>query len=148
MSALKQRLTEDMKTAMKAKEKDRLMTVRLILSAIKQREVDERIELTDEDVLVILDKLAKQRRESISQYKDAKRDDLVAKEEAELVIIKTYLPAQLSEEELTSLVKEAVAQSGAAGMQDMGKVMAIIKPQAQGRADMGQLSKLVKEALA
>ncbi len=148
MSALKQRLMDDMKAAMKAKEKDRLMTVRSIQAAIKQREVDERVELSDADVLLILDKQAKQRRESIAQYQDGGRDDLVAQEQLELEIIKTYLPIQLSDEELSSLVKDAVAQTGASSMQDMGKVMAIIKPKAQGRADMGQLSKLVKDALS
>jgi hypothetical protein len=148
MSALKQRLTDDMKMAMKAKEKDRLMTIRSIQAAIKQREVDERIELDDAAILAILDKLAKQRRESISQYQEAGRDDLVTQEQVELEIIQGYLPEQLSEEELKRLVKDAIAECDAHSMQDMGKVMAIIKPKAQGRADMGQLSKLVKDALA
>ncbi len=147
MSALKQRLTDDMKQAMKTKEKDRLMAIRLIQAAIKHREVDERIEVTDVDVLSILDKLAKQRRESITQYQQANRDDLVAKEQAELEIIQTYLPTPLSEAELNKMVKDAIAETGAATMQDMGKVMAIIKPKAQGRADMAELSKFVKQLL-
>jgi uncharacterized protein YqeY len=144
---LKSRLKADMITAMKAKETDRLGTIRLINSAIKQREVDERIELTDADVLVILDKLAKQRRDSISQFETAGRDDLVKKEQAELVIIQSYLPQQLSEAEIAQLVKEIVAEIKPATPQDMGKVMAALKPKVQGRADMSLVSRLVKEEM-
>jgi uncharacterized protein YqeY len=144
---LKSRLKADMISAMKAKETDRLGTIRLINSAIKQREVDERIELTDTDVLAILDKLAKQRRDSITQFAAAGRDDLVKGEEAELVIIQSYLPQQLSEAEIAQLVKEVVAQIKPASPQDMGKVMAALKPKVQGRADMTLVSRLVKESM-
>lgn len=134
-------------SAMKAKETERLGTIRLINSAIKQREVDERIDLTDTDVLAILDKLAKQRRDSISQFAAAGRDDLVKQEEAELVIIQSYLPAQLTEAELTQLIKEIVDEIKPASPQDMGKVMAALKPKVQGKADMGLVSRLVKELI-
>lgn len=134
-------------TAMKAKDTERLGTVRLINSAIKQREVDERIELTDADVLSILDKLAKQRRDSITQFASAGRDDLVKQEESELVIIQSYLPQQLTEAEILSLVKEVVAEVKPVTPQDMGKVMAALKPKVQGRADMGLVSRLVKESM-
>ncbi len=134
-------------SAMKAKETDRLGTIRLINSAIKQREVDERIELTDTDVLAILDKLAKQRRDSISQFETAGRDDLVKQEQFELSIIQSYLPAQLSEAEIKQLIEAAIAEVKPAGPQDMGKLMALLKPQMQGKADMGLVSKLVKESL-
>jgi uncharacterized protein YqeY len=144
---LKSRLKADMITAMKAKETDRLGTIRLINAAIKQREVDERIELTDTDVLAILDKLAKQRRDSISQFEAAGRNDLVEQEQSELVIIQSYLPQQLTEAEISALVKEVVAEVKPASPQDMGKVMAMLKPQVQGRADMTLVSKLVKEHL-
>jgi len=148
MSELKERIVEDMKTAMRAKEKDRLMTVRSILAVIKQQEVDTREELSDTDVLAILDKLSKQRRESISQYSAAGRDDLVAQEELELGFIQEYLPEPLTDDEIQGLVSEAIAGTGANSMQDMGKVMAHIKPLAQGRADMGKISGLIKSALA
>ncbi|WP_299876528.1 GatB/YqeY domain-containing protein [uncultured Cocleimonas sp.] len=148
MSDLKQRLSDDMKTAMRAKEKDLLLTVRTILAAIKQQEVDTREDLNDTDVLAILDKLSKQRRESISQFKDAGRDDLVAQEEMELGFIQRYLPEPLSDDEVQSLVTDAIASSGAESMKDMGKVMAILKPQMQGRADMGKISGIIKSALA
>lgn len=148
MSELKQRITEDMKTAMRAKEKDLLMTVRTILAAIKQQEVDTREDLNDTDVLSILDKLSKQRRESISQFKEAGRDDLVAQEEMELGFLQRYLPEPLSDEEVQTLVTEAIASSGAESMKEMGKVMAILKPQVQGRADMGKISGIIKSVLA
>ncbi len=148
MSDLKERIFEDMKTAMRAKEKDLLLTVRTILAAIKQQEVDTRQDLNDTEVLAILDKLSKQRRESISQFKDANREDLVAQEEMELGFIQRYLPEPLSDEEVQSLVTEAIASSGAESMKDMGKVMAILKPQVQGRADMGRISGIIKNALS
>jgi len=147
MSQLKERIFEDMKSAMRAKEKDLLMTVRSILAAIKQQEVDTRQDLDDTAVLAILDKLAKQRRESISQYSEAGRDDLVAQEELELGFIQTYLPEPLTQDEIQSLVNEAIAATGASSMKDMGKVMAHLKPLAQGRADMGKVSGLIKGAL-
>ena len=148
MSDLKKRIFEDMKTAMRAKEKDLLLTIRTILAAIKQQEVDTREDINDTDVLAILDKLSKQRRESISQFKDADREDLVAQEEMELGFIQRYLPEPLSDDEVQSLVTDAIASSGAESMKDMGKVMAILKPQVQGRADMGKISGIIKSALA
>ena len=144
---LREQLTADMKDAMRAKDKERLGTVRLILAAIKQREVDERIELDDTQVLVVLDKMLKQRRDSIKQYRDAGREELAAVEESEIVVIQNYLPAALSDEEIDTLIDEAVAASGAAGMQDMGKVMGQLKPKLQGRADMGQVSGKIKARL-
>ncbi len=144
---LKQRIDAEMKAAMRAKDKERLATVRLILAAIKQREVDERIELTDAQVLEVLDKMLKQRRDSVSQYQNAGRDELAAKEEAEIRVIQEFLPAALSEEELDRLVAEAVAATGADSVKDMGKVMGVLKPQVQGRADMGAVSARVKKAL-
>jgi uncharacterized protein YqeY len=147
MSPLKDRIFADMKTAMRAKEKDRLMTVRTILAAIKQQEVDTREDVDDADVLAILDKQSKQRRESISQYSQAGRDDLVAQEELELGFIQEYLPEPLSDDEIQSLIKEAIDATEAASMKDMGKVMAYIKPKAQGRADMGKISGQIKSAL-
>ncbi len=147
MSALKLRVVDDMKSAMRAKEKDRLMTMRNILAAIKQQEVDTRKELSDTDVLAILDKMSKQRRESISQYASAGRDDLVAQEELELGFIQEYLPEPLSDDEIQSLIKEAIETTEASSMKDMGKVMAHIKPIAQGRADMGKISGQIKSAL-
>jgi len=148
MSDLKKRIFEDMKTAMRAKEKDLLLTIRTILAAIKQQEVDTREDINDTDVLAILDKLSKQRRESISQFKDADREDLVAQEEMELGFIQRYLPEPLSDDEVQSLVTDAIASSGAESMKDMGKVMAILKPQVQGRADMGKISGIIKSVLA
>ncbi|MGD8207917.1 MAG: GatB/YqeY domain-containing protein [Thiohalocapsa sp.] len=147
-SALKARITEDMKTAMRSGDKERLGAIRLVLAAIKQVEVDTRETLADPQVVGILDKLAKQRRESISQYQDAGRDDLAAKEQRELELIQEYLPAALSEQELERIIEDALQQSGASGMKDMGRVMAIIKPQAQGRADMGAVSARVKQRLS
>lgn len=146
--SLKQRITEDMKSSMRAKDKERLTTIRLILAAIKQREVDERIELDDTQVLAVIDKMVKQRRDSITQFKDAGRDDLVKQEELELAIIQEYMPAQLSDEELNALIDEAISSTGAASMKEMGKVMGYIKPKAQGRADMGALSGKIKARLS
>ena len=147
MSALKQRLVDDMKSAMRAKEKDRLLTIRTILAAIKQQEVDTREDVDEAGVLAILDKQSKQRRESIAQFTKASRDDLVAQEELELGFIQEYLPEPLSDDEVQSLIKEAIDATGAESMKDMGKVMAHIKPKAQGRADMGKISGLIKAAL-
>jgi len=147
MSALKQRLVDDMKSAMRAKEKDRLMTIRTLLAAIKQQEVDTREELDDNDVLAILDKQSKQRRESISQFSSAGRDELVAQEELELGFIQEYLPEPMTDDEIQSLINEAVNATEASSMKDMGKVMAYIKPKAQGRADMGKISGQIKAAL-
>ncbi|WP_295385444.1 GatB/YqeY domain-containing protein [uncultured Thiodictyon sp.] len=144
---LKSQVQADMKTAMKAGEKTRLGVIRLILAAIKQREVDERIELDDTQVLAVLDKMMKQRRDSIEQYGAAGRQDLVDVERFEVEVIQGYLPAALSEAELTALVEAAVTASGAAALSDMGKVMAVLKPQVQGRADMGAVSALVKRRL-
>jgi uncharacterized protein len=145
--ALKDRLTEDMKNAMRAGEKERLATIRLALAAIKQREVDERISLDDTQVLAVLEKMIKQRREAITQFEAGKRPDLVAKESAEIVVIQAYLPAQLSEAELDTLISAAIAASGATSIKDMGKVMAAVKPQVQGRADMGAVSARIKQKL-
>lgn len=145
--SLKQRIQEDMKAALKGGDKPRLSAIRLILAAIKQREVDERIELDDTQVLAVLDKMAKQRRESISQFAAAGRTDLVEKEQAELEIIRSYLPQALTEAEIDAVIRSAIAEVGARGMQDMGKVMAAIKPKVQGRADLGQVSAKVKAAL-
>jgi len=147
MSDLKQKLSDDMKSAMRAKEKQRLLTVRTILANIKQQEVDTREDVNDTAVLAILDKMAKQRRESISQFSKAGRDDLVAQEEQELAIIQEYLPEPLNDDEIQSLIKEAIDASGASSIKEMGKVMAYIKPKAQGRADMGKISGLIKGAL-
>ena len=147
MAEIKQRINDDVKNAMRAKDKELLVTLRMILAAIKQKEVDERIELGDSQVLAVLDKMAKQHRDSINQFKEAGRDDLVEKENRELAIVQTYLPAQLSEDEIQQLIQQAIQESGAGSMQDMGKVMAILKPKLQGRADMGKISGLVKQAL-
>ncbi len=146
--SIKARIHEEMKAALKGGDKARLSTIRLIMAAIKQREVDERVELDDSQVLAVLDKMAKQRRESIGQYRDAGRDDLARKEEAELEVILSYLPEALSEEEIGRLITSAIEEAGATSMRDMGKVMAKLKPQIQGRADMGQVSARVKAALA
>lgn len=147
MSAIKQRLNDDVKVAMRNKDKDRLLTLRMILAAIKQKEVDERIDLDDSQVLAVLDKMAKQHRDSIAQYQKAGRDDLVTKENHELDIVQEYLPSQLGDDEIQALIQDAIKATGATSMQDMGKVMAEIKPKAQGRTDMGKLSGLVKAAL-
>ena len=145
--SLKGQITEDMKSAMKAGEKDRLKVVRLILAAIKQVEVDKRIELDDAAVLAVLDKMVKQRRDSVEQFENGNREDLAAIERAEIEVLQQYLPEQLSADELAALVDEAIAASGAESMRDMGKVMGQIKAKAAGRADMGALSTLVKERL-
>jgi uncharacterized protein len=145
--ALKERITEDMKSAMRAGERERLATIRLALAAIKQREVDERISLDDGQVLVVLEKMIKQRREAITQFHSGGRPDLVAKESAEIAVLQGYLPAQLSEAEIDALIAKAIAATGAATIKDMGKVMALVKPQAQGRADMGALSARIKQKL-
>ena len=147
MADIKNRISDDVKTAMRSKAKEQLAALRLIQAAFKQKEVDERIELNDEQVLAILDKMAKQHRESISQFKDAGRDDLVAIEEFELDIIEAYLPAKLSEAEVHDIIEAAIKESGAASIKDMGKVMGLIKGQLQGRADMGQVSGLIKTRL-
>ena len=145
--SLKERILQDVKDAMRAKDKPRLATIRLITAAIKQREVDERIELDDAQVLVVLDKMCKQRRESITQFEQAGRDDLAAQEKAELELIQQYLPEQLSEAEINELIDAAMEQTGASSMKDMGKVMGQLKPQLQGRADMGAVSALIKARL-
>ena len=145
---MKAQLTEDMKTAMKSGEKDRLAVIRSINAAIKQREIDERIEITDAVVLAVLEKMVKQRKDSLSQFEAANREDLAAVERYELGVIQTYLPAQMNEAELEAAVLASIAESGAAGPQDMGKVMAVLKPKVAGRADMGALSGLVKKKLA
>jgi len=148
MAALKDRITEEMKNAMRAGDKERLATIRLILSAIKQREVDERIQLDDTQVLAVIEKMIKMRKESISQFEAGGRADLVAKEQAEITVLQTYLPAQMSEAELDALITEAVASTGAASIKDMGKVMAAVKAKAQGRADMGAVSARIKQKLS
>ena len=145
--SLKNQITEDMKSAMKAGEKDRLKTVRLIMAAIKQVEVDQRVELDDAGVLSVLDKMVKQRRDSVTQFEKGGRDDLAAIEKAEIEVLANYLPEQLSAEELAALVDEVIAATGAEGMRDMGKVMGQIKAKAAGRADMGAVSATVKERL-
>ncbi len=147
-AALKLKITNDMKDAMRAQDKLKLQTIRLITAAIKQREVDERIELTDQDILVILDKMVKQRRDSVKQYEAAQREDLAAQERFEIELIQAYLPQALSDAEIEALIKAAIATSGAANMQDMSKVMQILKPQVQGRADMGAVSQKIKQALS
>ncbi len=149
MSApLKEQITNDMKAALKAGEKQRLAAIRLILAAIKQREVDERIELDDAQVLAILDKMIKQRRESISHYEAAKRDDLVAQEAYEIGVIQAYMPEALSSTEVETIILQAITETGATEIKDMGKVMALIKPQLQGRTDMGEVSKIIKAKLS
>ena len=145
--SLRDQITEDMKNAMRAKDAGRLGTIRLLLAAMKQKEVDERVELDDASVIAIVEKLIKQRKDSISQFQAAGREDLVAIENAELVVLQAYMPAQMSEAEVAAVVAEAVAQVGAAGPQDMGKVMGIVKPKLAGKADMGVVSAQVKAAL-
>ena len=146
--SLKAQITEDMKTAMRAKETARLGTIRLLLAAMKQREVDERIELTDADVIGVIEKMLKQRRDSIAAYESAKRTDLADIEKFEVSVLQTYLPQQLSEDEIKAILDKVVADTGAAGMQDMGKVMAAIKPLVAGKADMGMISGLIKAKLS
>ena len=145
--SLKNKITEDMKAAMRAKETARLGTVRLLLAAMKQKEVDERVELTDAVVLSIIEKMLKQRRESIAQYEQAARNDLADIEKAEIAVLSAYLPQQLSEAEVAQAVLAAIAESGAAGPKDMGKVMGLLKSRLAGHTDMGKLSGLVKAKL-
>ena len=146
-SPLKAQINEAMKAAMRAKEKERLGTIRLVLAEIKKVEVDERIDPDDARVTSILDKMVKQRRDSIKQFTDAGRDELAAKEQSEIEVIQEFLPQPLSAEEIASLIEEAIASTGAASMQDMGKVMGLLKPQMAGRADMGKVSGLIKQRL-
>jgi uncharacterized protein len=146
--SLKDQITEDMKNAMRAKEAERLGAIRLLLAAIKQREVDERVVVDDAGVIAIVEKLIKQRKDSISQFEKAGRADLVAIEAAEMAIMQAYLPAQLSDAEVAAIVTATIKQLGASGPQDMGKVIAALKPQLAGKADMGAVSGLVKAALA
>jgi len=146
--SLKVRVTDDMKNAMRAKDSARLGTIRLLLAAIKQREVDERIELDDTAIAGIVEKLIKQRKDSISQFQAAGRDDLVAAEQAELVVLHDYLPEQLSSAEVEAAIAAAITESGASSAKDMGKVMGLLKPRLAGRADMGQVSALIKAQLA
>ena len=146
--SLKDRITQDVKDAMRAKDKPRLATPRLITAAIKQREVDERIELDDTQVTLVLDKMVKQRRESIVQFEKAGRDDLIVIENNELEIIIPYLPEQLGEDEINALIDAALEQTGASSIKDMGKVMGQLKPQLQGKADMGAVSALIKSRLS
>ncbi len=148
MSELKQRITDDMKSAMKAKDSSALKAIRMILGAIKQKEVDERIELDDSAVTTVIQKMVKQRKDSISQFQAAGRDDLVANEEAELSIINQYMPEQMSEAEIVAAIDAAITQTGASSMQDMGKLMGTLKGQLAGKADMGQVSSLIRAKLA
>ncbi len=147
MSALKARLTEATKDAMRARDQSRLSVLRMAQAALKQVEVDERIELDDQRVLVILDKLVKQRQDSANQYTAANRQDLADRELAEIDVLREFLPAPLTDDEITTLIEQAIAECNASGMQDMGKVMGSLKPIMQGRADMGQVSKKIKARL-
>ena len=146
--SLKQRLTDDMKAAMKGGDKGSLGVIRLINAAIKQKEVDERVELDDAAVLAVLEKMVKQRKDSVSQFEGAGREDLAAIERAEIVVIERYLPAKLDEAAIAAVIEAAIASTGAAGPADMGKLMGVLKPQLAGQADMGQVSALVKRRLA
>jgi uncharacterized protein YqeY len=148
MSDLSTRINADVKAAMKAKDKPRLGVLRLITAAIKQREVDERITLDDNQVLAVLEKMVKQRKDSIAQYEKAGRDELAQQEAFEIGIIQDYLPEQLSDDEINALIAEAVSSSGAASMKDMGKVMGLLKPKLAGRADMGKVSQIIKKRLS
>ena len=145
---LKDQITEDMKSAMRAKQTERLSAIRMLLAAIKQREVDERIVMTDGDVVAVVEKLIKQRRDSISQYQAANRQDLANKEQAELAIYQAYMPQALSDAEVDATIAKAIASTGAVGTKDMGKVMAELKPQLAGKADMGKVSALIKAKLS
>jgi hypothetical protein len=145
--SLKARVTEDMKAAMRAGEKDRLSCIRMLQAGIKQREVDERIELDDTQVVSVIEKMIKQRRESVAQFQAGNRADLVAKETAEIDLLAGYLPAQLDAAALDGMISEAIAAAGATSMKEMGKVMAILKPKVQGRTDIGALSARIKTAL-
>ena len=146
--SLKERIQEDMKGAMRSGDKDRLGTIRLIMAAVKQREVDERITLDDAQLLTVLEKMGKQRRESIAQFQAGGRADLVAKENAELTIINAYMPAPLAADELDALINQAISETGAASIKDMGKVMNLIKSKAQGRADMAAVGARIKARLS
>jgi hypothetical protein len=146
--SLKSQVVEDMKTAMRAKDAAQLSTIRMLLAAIKQREVDERIELTDADVLTIIDKMIKQRRDSITQFEAGKREDLAAIERAEVALLENYMPARLADAEIDALIADAIASTGASGIAGMGKVMALLKPKLAGRADMGAVSARIKAKLA
>jgi len=148
MSQLKQLITNDMKLAMKAQDKPALKAIRMILGAIKQKEIDDRIELNNSQVLTVIQKMVKQRKDSISQFSDAGRTDLVEVEESELVIINNYMPEQLSDDEVDTAVTKAIADSGADSMKDMGKLMGILKVQLDGKADMGAVSQLIKAKLS
>lgn len=148
MADIKTNISNDVKSAMRSKNKNVLGALRFIQAAFKQKEVDERIELNEEQAIVILDKMAKQHRDSISQFKAAKRDDLVKIEEFELDIINTYLPTKLSDEEISVLIEGAISKSGAESIKDMGKIMSILKKRLQGRADMGKVSELIKSKLS
>ncbi|WP_037586548.1 GatB/YqeY domain-containing protein [Stenoxybacter acetivorans] len=145
---LKQRLQDDMKTAMRAKDSDTLSTVRMALAAVKQVEVDERIEVDDARVIAIITKMVKQRKESARMYEEAQRADLAAKEQAEIVLLQNYLPQMMNDEAIENAVRAAVAEVGAAGVGDMGKVMAVLKTRLAGQADMGEVSKKIKQVLA
>jgi uncharacterized protein YqeY len=145
---LKERITEDMKAAMRASDKERLSTIRMVQAAIKQREVDERITLDDAQVIAVLEKMVKQRKESVVQFEQGGRADLADKEKAEIALLQDYLPAQLSEAEVDALIREAIAATGATIMKDMGKVMGVVKAKAAGRADMGAVSARIKAALS
>ncbi len=146
--SLKQQITEDMKTAMRAKDSVRLGAIRLLLSAIKQREVDERIELTDADVIAVIEKMLKQRRDSIAAFESANRIDLADIEKFEVSVLQTYMPKQLSDEELNQIITQVIADTGAAGAKDMGKVVGLVKPLVAGVADMGKVSGLIKARLS
>jgi uncharacterized protein YqeY len=145
---LKERITEDMKAAMRASEKERLLTIRMVQAAIKQREVDERVVLDDAQVIAVLEKMVKQRRESIAAFEQGGRADLAEKERTEITLLQVYLPSQLSAAEVDALIKEAIATTGATSMKDMGKVMGAVKAKAAGRADMGAVSASIKAALS
>lgn len=147
MPTLKDRIQEDMKNAMRAKEKARLTTIRLILAAVKQKEIDDQISLDDSQVLAVLEKMVKQRRDSIKQFENAGRNELADKEKEEIAVLQNYLPEQMDSAELEAVISETIASVGASGPQDIGKVMAALKPRIQGRADMGQTSQLVKSKL-
>ena len=146
-TSLKDRITEDMKSAMKARESERLAAIRLLLAAIKQREVDERITLDDAGIVAVVDKLIKQRRDSLNQYEQAGREDLAAIERAEIEVLTPYMPAQMSRDEVASAVKAAIVQTGAAGPADMGKVMGVLKLQLAGKTDLSAVSQQVKAVL-
>jgi uncharacterized protein len=146
--SIKERLTQEMKSAMKAKQKERLLVIRTMLAAVKQKEVDERVEVDDDMLLVILDKQLKQRRESAKIYREAGRDELLNNEEFEMSIIQEFLPEAMSDDEINGLIEQAIASTSAQSMKDMGKVMGILKPQVQGKADMSKISQLIKSKLS